>query len=279
MESFTLEPTSKIDFRCSTITAHLKGLQRKYHVSEQLWNSIPNSCSSQCQGALFIGWGAKWATAEICTDAVRTVNLGRPDWQQRDRIFQKFRWKFFLFKSRVWTVRHWRPNGRTSAASNFHIRLYASGPKGDKRPDGNSSTHNFHICNASVRTIRGSRPDGWSRINNFHISCTRVRIKADWRPDGDIWIAILTLRRHASERETTLSGRLIDLPFLGTWKESETGWVLRGVWTCCWNVWTDASWNRCFSIQWRVQTEGTRRPDGWCWSVWRPDGMTRRSDG
>jgi hypothetical protein len=27
-------------------------------------------------------------------------------------------------------VRHWRPDGRTSAASNFHIRLRASGPKG-----------------------------------------------------------------------------------------------------------------------------------------------------
>jgi hypothetical protein len=46
MESFILKPTSKIDFGCSTATAHLKELQRKYHVSEQLWNSIPNSCSS-----------------------------------------------------------------------------------------------------------------------------------------------------------------------------------------------------------------------------------------
>jgi hypothetical protein len=54
----------------------------------------------------------------------------RPDWQLYDRIFQKFRWKSFLFKSRVRTVRHWRPNGRTSTASNFHIRLRASGPRG-----------------------------------------------------------------------------------------------------------------------------------------------------
>jgi hypothetical protein len=51
MESFTLGPTPKINFRCSTATAHLKWLQRKNHVSEQLWNSIPNSCSSQCPRA------------------------------------------------------------------------------------------------------------------------------------------------------------------------------------------------------------------------------------
>jgi hypothetical protein len=35
--------------------------------------------------------------------------------------FQKFRWRSFLFESRVRTVRHCRPNGRTPAASNFHI--------------------------------------------------------------------------------------------------------------------------------------------------------------
>jgi len=35
--------------------------------------------------------------------------------------FQKFRWRSNLFESRVRTVRHCRPDGRTSAASNFHI--------------------------------------------------------------------------------------------------------------------------------------------------------------
>jgi hypothetical protein len=59
MESFILEPTSKIDFSCSTATAHLIGLQRKYHVSEQLWNSIPNSCSSQCPRASIYRLGAQ----------------------------------------------------------------------------------------------------------------------------------------------------------------------------------------------------------------------------
>lgn len=59
-------------------------------------------------------------------DAVQTVNLGRPDEQLYDKIFRKFREKSFMFKSRVRTVRH----SRTSIASNFHIRLRASGPRG-----------------------------------------------------------------------------------------------------------------------------------------------------
>jgi hypothetical protein len=113
---------------------------------------------------------------------------------------------------------------------------------GDERPDGWTSKRNFHICYARVRTMRGNRLDGWSRIGNFHISCTRVRTKTDRRPDGDIWIAILALRRCASGRDTTSSRRLIDLSFIETWKESETGQVPRGVRTCGWNVRPDASW-------------------------------------
>jgi hypothetical protein len=35
--------------------------------------------------------------------------------------FWKFRWRSFLFEGRVRTVRHCRPDSRTSAASNFHI--------------------------------------------------------------------------------------------------------------------------------------------------------------
>jgi hypothetical protein len=110
---------------------------------------------------------------------------------------------------------------------------------GDERPDGWTSTPNFHICYARVWTMIGSHPDGWSGIGNFHISCTRVRIKADWRPDGDIWIAILALRRRAS-------GRMM----LG----------LTGVWTV-WHVvltdWTVVRWasGRDGSIVWTTDRE------------------------
>jgi hypothetical protein len=64
MESFTLGPTHKIDFRCSTATAHLKWLQRKYHVSEQLWNSISNFYSSQCPGASIYRLGAQMSVRQ-----------------------------------------------------------------------------------------------------------------------------------------------------------------------------------------------------------------------
>jgi hypothetical protein len=63
MESFTLGPTPKIDFRCSTATAHLTWLQRKYHVSEQLWNSILNSCS-QCPRASIHRLGAQMSVRQ-----------------------------------------------------------------------------------------------------------------------------------------------------------------------------------------------------------------------
>jgi hypothetical protein len=128
--------------------------------------------------------------------------------------------------------------------------------------------------------MRGRRPDGWSRIGNFLLSCTHVRTKADWRPDHDIWIAILALRRRASRQDTTSTGRLIDLPFIGTWKESETVRVLIGVQTGCWDVRTDASWIEAsrYSVgsEWKryvvrtddaglsgVRSGWTRRPDGW----------------
>jgi hypothetical protein len=121
---------------------------------------------------------------------------------------------------------------------------------GDERSEGWTSTRNFYIWCARVRTIIGSRPDGWSRIGNFLLWWTWVRTTAVRRPNGDIWIAILALRRRASRRDTTSFGRLIDISFIGTWKESETVRVLRGVRTCCWNV--------------ECPDGETRRADGWC---------------
>jgi len=98
-----------------------------------------------------------------------------------------------------------RPDGCTSAASNFLIRL------------------------SSVRTMGDGHPDGYSLTRNFHISNVRVRTTAVRRPNGHIWIAILALSRRASGRDTTLSWWLIDLPFLGTWKEIRN-WLSTG--TC-----------------------------------------------
>jgi hypothetical protein len=49
---------------------------------------------------------------------------------------KNFAEKSLLFKSCVRTVRHCRPDGRMSAASNFHIRLSRVRTTGDERPDG-----------------------------------------------------------------------------------------------------------------------------------------------
>jgi hypothetical protein len=131
---------------------------------------------------------------------------------------------------------------------------------GDERPDGYSSTRNFHIGNTHVRTMIGSHPDGWSRICNFLLWCTFVRTTADRRLDGHIWIAILALRRCLSGWDTTSSRRLIDLTFLGTWKEIRN-WSSTG---------------RCPDML-------LKRPDG-CKlaqklldTVWGPDGMNTSS--
>jgi len=149
---------------------------------------------------------------------------------------------------------------------------------GDERPNDNSSTRNFHICYACVQTIRDGRPYGWSRIGNFLTWWPRVRTNADWHPDGDISIAILALFMSASGRETISSGRCINLPIFWTWKESEADRSLMDVRTGCWDVRTDASWNRSFSIQWRVRTKKyVVRTDDACLSGIR-SGKTRRPD-
>jgi hypothetical protein len=103
--------------------------------------------------------------------------------------------------------------------------------------------------------MRGRRPNSWSRIGNFLNWWARVRTNADWRPNGDIWIAILALFISTSKRETTSSGRCINLPIFWTWKESDADRSLMDVRTGCWEVQTDASWNWIFSIQCRVRTE------------------------
>jgi len=87
--------------------------------------------------------------------------------------------------------------------------------------------------------MRGRLPDGWSRIVSYHIRCTSVRTTAVRRSDGEIQTAILALWTHASGRDTTSSGRLIDLPFLEFGKNQWTVRELIGVRTCCWDVWTD----------------------------------------
>jgi hypothetical protein len=126
--------------------------------------------------------------------------------------------------------------------------------------------------------MRGRRPDGWSRIGSYHIRCTSVRTTAVRCPDGSFWTAILALWRYASGRDTTSSGRLIDLPFLELGKNQWTVRELIGVLICCWNVRTEQARTEASRYDVGVLTEETHRPNGWCLSVWCSDGMTRRPD-
>jgi hypothetical protein len=56
----------------------------------------PNSCSSQCLGAsIYRLGGSNERQVKIYAGAVRTVDMGRPDEQLCDKIFQKFRGEIF----------------------------------------------------------------------------------------------------------------------------------------------------------------------------------------
>jgi hypothetical protein len=182
------------------------------------------------------------------TWAIRTDNCATD-------FFKNFAEKSFMFKSRVRTVRNCRPDGRTSAGSNFHVRLSRVRTKGDERPDGWTSTRNFHICYARVRTMTNRRPD------------------------GDIWITILALCMSTSVQESTSSGRL---------KQSSLKLNLERIWSWSIDHW-EAS-GRAAETSRRMEVgkvasrnnEGldgmARRPDEWC-LVCRASGRYGTSSG
>jgi len=95
MELFTLEPTSKIDFSCNTVTAHLKRaseeISRLWAVvvfnTEFLQFSMPRSSIYRL--------GAQMTSGKIYMGAIRTVDMGRPDRQLYDKIFWEFRGEIF----------------------------------------------------------------------------------------------------------------------------------------------------------------------------------------
>jgi hypothetical protein len=73
--------------------------------------------------------------------------------------------------------------------------------------------------------------------------------QADWSTDGCIWIAILALWMSASGRESTSSGRLHQSSLIWSLeRKSEADRSLEVVRTGCWDVRTNASWNRSFSM-------------------------------
>lgn len=157
---------------------------------------------------------------------------------------------------------------------------------GFARPDhgaGASGRLNFNMQFPYTMSVRldheGRRLDGWSQIGSYHIRCTSIRTKAVRRSAGQFWTTFLPYG------DTRLDGKLpcpdgwLIFPFLELGKYQGTVRELIGVRTCCWNVRTVASCTKPSRYSGEVLTERARHPDGWFWTVWCPNGMTRRPDG
>jgi hypothetical protein len=189
-----------------------------------------------------------------------------------------------------------RPNGCTSVASNFLIKVSTSG-LGGCRLDGWSSTRNFHICWARVQTMIGRRPDGWSWIRNFHICWTRVRtiltdfrtvvfelwfLPYEWaRPDGnprrpDGWINLPKFELGKKIWSWSITGSRPDrlLSRMDGCKLEQklldSGKVQMGIHVVRTN---DAL------VCWASERYGTSFGRMGLWTAGRPDRMTRRPDG
>jgi len=96
---------------------------------------------------------------------------------------------------------------------------------GFARPDQGAGASKRLNFNTQFPYLVRVRPDHkgetFGRLKSNHQLPYTMHQRPNHRcPDGSFWTAILTLRRYASGRYTTLSRRFIDLPFLGTWKES-----------------------------------------------------------
>jgi hypothetical protein len=187
--------------------------------------------------------------------------------------------KSFLYKNIVWTGWLDRQDGRTSAASNFHNRLRASGPWSrsvrmaklqhvisisDARASGSWGGDVQTVEVESAVTIYDALASGpqLSDVRTVHFELQFLPY-GDTRPDGiphrlDSWLIF---------------------PFLELGKNQWTVRELIGVRTCCWNVRTEKAGTKASRYDVGVRTEEARCPDKWCLSVWCPDGMTRCSDG
>jgi hypothetical protein len=170
----------------------------------------------------------------------------RPDGQLCDQNFRDFCWKSFLFENRVRTVRHSRLEGRTSTASNFHIR--ASRPRG-------MAVQTVTLQHAISISDEHAFGPSWLSSERLYLNC-----------DSCLMYERVQMGIHVVWTVASI------FPYLNLERKSEADRSLDVIRMGCWVVWTDASWNRSFSIQWRVRTEIHVVQMNDAWSVWRPDG-------
>jgi hypothetical protein len=133
-----------------------------------------NSCSSKCPRTLIyrLGW----------TTAVRTNNCATG-------FSEIFAEKSFLYKNIVRMRWLDRSDGRTSAASNFHKRLRASGPWG-------RSVWTAKLQHAiSISDTRVSGPwEGYVRTVEVESSVTIYNVPVSGPHLSDVWMVHFELR-------------------------------------------------------------------------------------
>jgi hypothetical protein len=93
----------------------------------------------------------------------------------------------------------------------------------------------------------------------------------DWRLDGCKSSACLALSRIAS-------GRLKLSFHICVWKENPFACrTLKGVQTCCWDVWTDAIWNNSKLLDTNGSPDGKILSSGWMLLDWWASGQNTTS--
>jgi hypothetical protein len=140
----------------------------------------------------------------------------RPNGQLCDRL-SKILLKFFPDLSRIRTVLPCRPDGRTFAARNFHIK----------------ASH-VRTIGMIVQTVN------LMHAISIYVACT----SGPWRLASGRWIlnARLALLMSASGRESTSSGQLQRSSHICVLERNLiANRTQSSVRTCCWNVRTDAS--------------------------------------
>jgi hypothetical protein len=194
-------------------------------------------------------------------------------------FFEIFAEKSFLYKNIVRTGWLDRPDGRTSAASNFHNRLRAFGPWG-------RSVRTAKLQHAiSISDALASGPwRGDVRTVEVESAVTIYDAPASGPQLLDVRMVHFELRflPYENTRPDGIPHRpdgWLIFPFLKLGKNQWTVRELIGVRTCCWNVWTEQAGTEASRYDVGVRTEEARRPNRWCLSVWCLDGMTRCPDG
>jgi hypothetical protein len=159
--------------------------------------------------------------------------------------FQKFHRKSFLFESPIRTVLLCHLDGRTFAASNFHIEVSRVRTR-------RSVVWTVDLMHAiSIFDTRMSGP-WWLASGRLDLNCDTCLMDEGVRAGIHIVWMVATI-----------------FPYLYFGKKSWSfGRTLRVIQTGCWIVRTDASWSSSKLLNTEEgPDENPRRPNGWCFSL------------